>query len=416
MKLQIPSFLSDNDTLNRAWRIAMGDLISNIEPYQAGLLKKPEPCLMAGLGYSTPWMRDTAINTMLALSWLSPEVAKNTLLSVCTVRDGKAMVNGWGQDWDALIWVLGAYQYLQVSNDEAFLPLMKEITANSLAYHEQEAYDMKMGLFRGPAVYGDGIAAYPDKYVCVGKPGIVDCPIPMYTLSTNCMYYMVYRVAQRLGITDAGAKAQRLRQEINCHFWDDERGTYDYIAHECSHQEGLGLAFALLCDVAEEDKVRRVVDTVQMTDQGIACVYPSFERYRKLGGQGRHSGTIWPFIQGFWGLSLHRHGQYEAFDRNLYQMAEKAVRDGQFAELYHGETGEIYGGLQEDAPDGHIRLWNSTPRQTWSATAFLAQMIYGVFGCQWKQGILSHNTRIPYGCSFVHLYGVSHKDGLLDIE
>ena len=92
-------------------------------------------------------------------------------------------------------------------------------------------------------------------------------------------------------------------------------------------------------------------------------------------------------------------------------MAEKACRDSQFSEIYHSVTGEIYGGLQEDAPDGKIREWKSMRRQTWSATAFLALIVYGLFGCRWKDGVLHYKPRLPEGCRRMRIEGLPDADG-----
>ena len=415
MNINLPVFESDSKELNLAWRIAVGDIVGNIKPYHAGLLEKSEPCLVAGLDYSTPWTRDTAINTCFATAWLCPEVAKNSLLSVCVMKDGKRSISGWGQDWDAAIWGIGAYHYLQVTNDMSFLPIAKEVIRNTLDEYEKIAFDADCGLFRGPAVYGDGVAAYPDKFL-TGNSGIVGCKKPMFSLSTNCMFYMAYRIAEKLKVGDYAKKADELKRAVNRHFWNESRKSYDYLAHECAYQEGLGISFALLSGIADGERAEEVIRSAELTPHGIACVYPSFERYTRLGGLGRHSGTIWPFIQGFWGLALKKYNRNSEFDENLRLMAEKACRDGQFSEIYHSVTGEIYGGLQEDAPEGKIREWKSMRRQSWSASAFLSLIVYGLFGCGWANGALSYEPRLPGICKHMRIEGLPDGGKRVDIS
>lgn len=414
MKFSLPLFDSDSPELNLAWRIAVGDLIGNIRLYQSGLLPQPVPCLCAGLDYSTPWTRDTAINTCFATAWLCPEVAKNSLLSLCVLRDGVPVVSGFGHDWDAAIWILGAYQYWQVTKDEDFLPLFREVSSNTLRLYENTAYDTALGLFRGPAVYGDGVAAYPDKFL-TGTSCIIGCRQPMYALSTNAMFCMAYRAAGKLcRNNDYLQKATALKNAVQRHFWRADEGRYDYLAYECDAQEGLGVAFVLLSGIADGN-AGEVLRNVKLTPNGIACVYPSFERYIRAGGLGRHSGTVWGFIQGFYGMALHRYGKTAEFDENLRQMASKACRDGQFSEIWHGDTGEIYGGLQEDAPDGRIRMWRSMRRQSWTASAFLALMVHGVFGCQWENGKMTAAPRLPEGVHRARIEGLGDDGQVLSV-
>ena len=73
---------TSNPDLDRAYRVAMGDLISNVRPYRDGLLDEPQPVLLAGLDYGTPWTRDAAINAWNGVGLIWPVTTRNTLLSV----------------------------------------------------------------------------------------------------------------------------------------------------------------------------------------------------------------------------------------------------------------------------------------------------------------------------------------------
>ena len=127
-----PYFHSDDVVLNDAYRIAVGDLAGNVVPYRGGLLEKEEFCLLAGLDYTQPWTRDTAINVWYALAFTDSALCKNTLLSVLERADGKIRVAGsYGQSWDNVIWALGAYEYLLCHDDAEFLPFSLEVIANT---------------------------------------------------------------------------------------------------------------------------------------------------------------------------------------------------------------------------------------------------------------------------------------------
>ena len=65
--------------------------------------------MIAGLDYNTPWTRDTAINIWNALSILSPEVSKNTLLAVLEEEEGNIYIGG--QYWDSIIWMIRSEEY-----------------------------------------------------------------------------------------------------------------------------------------------------------------------------------------------------------------------------------------------------------------------------------------------------------------
>jgi glycogen debranching enzyme len=446
--------------LDRAFRIALGDLTGNILPYKGGILKHPVPCIMAGLDYDTPWTRDSSINVWNAAALLVPKVAKNTLLSVL-MKDETGQLRIGGQYWDAIIWVTGAWNYYLVTGDKEFLKSAFEVSRNSLFHFEKTEWDKEHQLFRGPACYGDGVGAYPDAYTHTknGSSGIEDWVaanpglraktgfgIPMLALSTNCLYAQAYSIMplmeKSLGWshgTDWHSKAVRLKKSIRKNFWMPQKGTFRYLADKlgaCEHQEGLGHAFVLLFGICDKKQAASVLKNQHITNAGIPCIWPPFERYRKNKDHyGRHAGTVWPHIQGFWAEACARAGLTEAFNREMTALAAHADRDSHFAEIYHPDTGKMYGGLQEFVDDpafafyfagldrsaipeyekSHIREWNSCRRQTWSATAFLRMIFQGLCGITFHETGISFHPCVPPETGPVRLVGLPYKTALLDI-
>ena len=417
-------FSCDNEMLTRAYQIAIADSVSNVKKYEGGLLTTLKSVIMAGADYDTPWTRDGSINVWNGFALLDREVSKNTLLSLLKNSGRNYLIDG--QYWDAVIWAIGAYEYVLVSNDTAFLKIAQNAIETTLNKFEREEYDSADGLFRGGAVYADGIAAYPDQYANGPNPGIegwLENPennaekapygrgLPMKALSTNCVYYEAYVIlAQMNELLDkdpstALAKAEKLKAAINNAFWNEEKGTYDYLAYECDYQEAIGIAFALLFGIADERQSALVLENTCVTEQGIACVWPAFDRYLELDGYGRHSGTIWPHAQGFWARAALEKGYAQGFDFELYALAEKAVQNGQFHEIYHPDTGEVYGGLQEFS-QGNIGSWGSCQHQTWSATAYLSCIYYELLGADIQNGSVTFTPYLPVGVNEAVISGM----------
>lgn len=424
---QLPSFETDREDINHAWDMAVRDLLSNVCLYQDGLLKEKAPVMLAGSRYDTPWTRDASINTWNAGALLIPDVAKNTMLSVLTQEDGACRVGG--QYWDAIIWVVGAYHYYLCTGDEDFFPLMVSASENSLAYFEETEFDPEKGLFRGPACYGDGVAAYPDRYV-TGESGIRAFPryfqekcaskgegIPCFTLSTNCLYAESYRLAYVMtGKEEYLQKHNALKTRINEVFWNEEKGRYDYLVDPWGRevvQEALGESFAILFGIADETQKKRIVENCVRTPNGIPCIDVRYERYTPY-GIGRHCGTVWPFAQAFLADAAAAI-RPELFSEELEVSTKNALRAGQFAEIFHPETGEPYGGVQEAG--GPISDdWHSVPHQTWSATGYLRMLLKDLAGLHFEEkGIRITPVRIP-GVSRLSLKGLHYRDAVLDIS
>jgi len=434
--LPFPEMKTSNRDVNRAYRIAMGDLLSNVRMFRDGLLDQPLPVLLAGLDYDTPWTRDAAINIWNGLGLFWPGVSRNTLLSVLERREDKLYIGG--QYWDAIIWTVGAWAYYLHTQDREFLTLAFEAVKNSLERFEMEEFDTRFGLFRGPAVYGDGVSAYPDRYSPGDTSSILDWVkanankkaqsgfgIPMMALSTNCVYAQAYRIANmmsgELGLEPNPIYAERaklLADRIQEHFWNPEKGTFNYMIDSegiCDFHEGLGHAFAILFDLTSSEQAGSILQRQHITPAGIPCVWPSFSRYTGLGGFGRHSGTVWPFISGFWGEAALKHGRTDLFEREFMILTTNINRDGQCAEIYHPQTGEIYGGLQEGNSGSNGMQWLSCARQSWTASAYLRMLLTGLFGLRFSTEGITFTPYLPVEINRAQISGISYRECKLDL-
>ena len=209
----------------------------NLLPFKDGILEEEKNVIIAGLGYVTPWTRDAAINTWNAGGLICPEEALNTLKSVLNHDDKGYYIDG--EYWDKIIWTTGAWSYYLFTGDKEFLKIAFDATCNSLEYLEKTEFSQELNLFRGGACFQDGVAGYPDIYAKPGESGIIvfsqdcreDCEnigvgLPMYVLSTNCLYYNAYvladKIAEELSLDKKyEAKAQKLKEAINNTSIDD---------------------------------------------------------------------------------------------------------------------------------------------------------------------------------------------------
>ncbi|MDD2764131.1 MAG: hypothetical protein PHE83_09190 [Opitutaceae bacterium] len=332
-----------------------------------------------------------------------------------------------------------AWSYYLYTGDKAFLEQALEATANTLARREQEEFDATLGLFRGPAVYGDGIAAYPDRYVTPnGSSGIYEWPpcnpekkapvgygLPMHTLSLNCTYFHTYEVISRMAaelnrpIDPAwAAKAARLQEAINRHFWKPDLGRYITLVDPWGtdeRQEAIGMAFSVLFGLADRNQQDSLFRHSMTTPAGMPVLWPTYSRYLARGGFGRHSGTIWPHAQAFWADAAARTGHVDLVSIELTGMAEKAVRDGQFYEIYNPMSGQPDGGLQEGGGRG-IVTWESCPHQTWSATGYLRLIFFDLIGMRFDEAGVCFEPTLPGGFDSIALTGLPYRQATLDIH
>jgi len=425
---------TNNKMVNNSIKIAFSDIYGNIKSFESSLDKKEKKVLIAGADYDRPWTRDTSINVYNGFCLMDKEISKNTLLSVLENIDGKIYIGG--QYWDAIIWALGAYQYYLVTKDNEFLSIAYKAIKNTLEKREKEEYTKEYGLFRGPAVYGDGVAAYPLIYGYSGKfSSILYYPkfnedrcykkgfgIPMHTLSTNIAYLLAYQIImqaiQILKIDDNikiyQDKELSLINSIKKHFvYSNER--LKYIVGklgDCIRQEGLGIAFASMTNIIGKEAFNHIY----ISNSGIPCLFPNFARYNIGTEYGRQSGTIWPHVQGFFAIEALKKEKYSMFEFEFNKLTEFSNRDKQFYEVFHPDTGEVDGGIQEHRTVEGVKKYKSCEHQTWSATAYVSMLLYGFAGIKITQNKISFTPYLNNKVNDIHIENLNIVKANIDLK
>ena len=406
----------------------------------SGLISYPPGVfLRAGQAYSPPqkWTRDNAVNSWNAASLLGPVVAANTLWAATTRQaDGSLILLQDTQWWDHIIWVTAAWNHYLITGDRTFLANAYETSVNSMAARRAQNFNASFGLFEGPGFMNDGIAGYPappDNPATGRSGGVLSYPgaSDMMVLSTNSEYYGAYQalasMATELG-RDAEAATYRaaastLRDAINAHFWREDAGTYGYFIHGSdsmagqldTHQEGGGLAFAVLYGVANADQTRKLLANAHWEPYGIVNVWPAFTRYSDA-QPGRHNVMVWPMVHSMFGDATAKGGRVDLFARSVTDLASLVNGvDGSFYELYNSVTGARDGGWQVRGSTS-LAHWVSQPNQTWSATGYLRMIYSGLFGLSFAPDKLTLAPTLPSGWGPVSLKGLHYRDMTLDIE
>ena len=418
---------SDSNVI-RAYDMALRVVEGNVKLWQHGLLDTSRPVLMAGKGYARPWTRDASYNTFFCAGLIYPKIARNTLLSVL-LKEGNVIRIG-GQYWDCISWVTGAWAYYTYTGDENFLRTAYTAAVNSLAYFRKREFDNATGLFCGPG-WSDGIGGYPEPYNNAGGSSfILDYAkhnahidkIRMKALSTNCLYYNAYRKAAQMGklldrpareCKDLAEKADALKAAINSHLWIKSAGHFAYFLDaqgRLDHsQEGLGHAQAILFGVAEAIRTELIFKNQYVCPHGIPCTWPLFSRFSN-DRIGRHCGTVWPQIQGFWALAAASEGKLAIMDREFEALTDMALASNDFSEIYHPFTGQPYGGFQIG------KLWRSQPAQTWAATAYIAMIYQDVIGMRFDSNGLFFKPLVPSRIIKLSLTGIKYRGMTLDVK
>ena len=166
----------------------------------------------------------------------------------------------------------------------------------------------------------------------------------------------------------------------------------------------------MLLDVASPAQAKLLVERSRTTDFGIALVEPEIPRY-SADKPSRHGRIVWPMAQGYWATAAARAGNTALFQREVETLAGLARNSNwNFREIYHPATGEPDGGWQSGIH------WESCTHQTWSATAFLRMIHYGLFGMTFEPAGMRLAPTLPAAWGSVTLTGIPYRHMVLDLH
>jgi glycogen debranching enzyme len=413
------TIISDNKSISDAFKLAVGTVDVNT---RRGILA-------AGGDYGGDWTRDIAINSWNGVGLLRPEIAVKSLWSVTVYKDTIGL-----QYWDKIIWTIAAYNYYKVTGDKEFLRPAYKCAANTMEQLEQQTFDKEYGLFRGPSVFNDGIAGYPEP---VYEPsnyssGVVDHKGSRYIkcLSTNSIYYGAYvaliKMAETLKmneakIADYKQKSAALKRNILKHLYHQDTNTFSYLIDQNgkpdNSQEGLGISFVVLFGIVDGPQANQLISHAVVSKFGITSIYPDFPRYSP-DKPGRHNNIIWPMVNGFFAKAAIAANDYATFTNELYSLTHLALDEDKgnydFREIYNPYSGKPDGGWQRSGSP-MASHWESCRLQTWSATAYISMILNGVIGLRFNESSLVFAPYLPAGVNYIELKDIAYRKATLNI-
>ncbi|MGH3762467.1 MGH1-like glycoside hydrolase domain-containing protein [Actinophytocola sp.] len=394
-----PTLVSGRETYDSAYAKAVRDVAASVSGR----------AFVAGESWPTVWVRDASYAIDLGCGLLRPEVSRATMRGVGGAdgwtQDRAAHFGGWPRLTDSVVGAVGAWACYVATGDLDFLRWSHDVTRASLARAEREVFDG--GLVRGCASFMESNSAYPPRFAWRGRAvGATKA------LSTNVLHHRAYTLAARAA-TLLGedpepfrTRAAALRQAINDRLWLPEHGRYAYYedadGRPSDRWEGLGTALALLWGVADDERAAAVFRTVTPTRHGLPCLWPRYPLWGPWLLRDEyhyHNGTVWPFVQGYWGWAAAARGFVDVFAAELASLADLAGRAETYHEFYRPDTGR---------PDG-------SARQLWSAAGYLAMVHYGLFGLRLDGEEVRFRPVVPAGFARMRLSGLTFRGRTLEV-
>ncbi len=370
----------------------------------------------AGGDYEQPWIRDAVLNTWNGANITEPRIARNTLLAVCERINGRVVIQQDNQDWDRIIWIVGAWQYVLATGDREFAALALEAAQYEWQQAQNRRFNRQYGLFTGGSFFNDGISGYPlDLYEPGCHSGFQgDHPKvrDVMTLSVNCLACEAYKSTAELAEFLGGSgkeyreKAEQLAGRIRMVF-ETPQG-YGYLLYPdgrlCRMQEACGQIFAALFSVCED--AGTLLKRMERSPAGLASICPDFAGVRQ---PARHNQLIWPFINGLFIRAAAQAGETELAGDEWEKLTALFLGSGlRFFEIYD-RAGQVEGGWQSG---DH---YDSCRDQTWSASLCIGAVLYGFLGLRVSVEGTSFHPAIPRSLEGLGIEGLLVRDSRITL-
>ncbi|TXF11981.1 amylo-alpha-1,6-glucosidase [Pelomicrobium methylotrophicum] len=338
--------------------------------------------------YDAVFGRDAAICALAMARSADAELVEGARLSLATlarhqadngqipkfVRPREREVDFWyvGCIDATLWWLIAAHQYVRLTGDVAFERAFADTIARGLNWLRCQEHP-KLGL-----VSQNEASDWADVM-----------PRSGYVLYSNALWYYVKRLYHLPGSREthrhfnhlffpfAGDLPEYRRLRLLGHFVRRKARDRDlflsFVNFSFWGEEGdvLGNLLAVLLGLASEARARAIVRALRCADierpvpvrVTLSPIEPGsplwrayMRRHRQNLAHQYHNGGCWPFVGGFWVMTLAALGEKAKAQAALAQLAQaNAVGGWAFNEWFHGQTGEPMG----------------MTGQSWNAAAFL---------------------------------------------
>jgi hypothetical protein len=352
----------------------------------------PCDCFETGERWTYVWTRDTAYAVDLALAWLDPTRAANSLAFKLSRPKGGGPLQivqdtGSGGSWpvstDRVVWALGAEEALKFLDGDARAALRRdalEALDATFAADDAAIFDPTDGLFRGEQSFLDWREqSYPP-----WTASDVTALAQSKALSTNVLHAAARRVRDALAAEDGAPTLDAdpaLRAAIEAAFWledDGQLSTFrlsDFDPAPDRRFDLLGASLAVLEGVVPADRAARVVAAYPHAPLGPPVIWP-----QQPATPIYHNRAIWPFVTAY-GLAAARAVDNPAvFDHDAASLVRGAALNLSNMENFEFLSGRNW--VDAGAESGPVV---NSRRQLWSVAGYLHFVVSGLFGMEATQ-------------------------------
>ena len=352
------------------------------------MLVRDDGALAAGAKWPGVWTRDVAYASVLALALAAPDAVRRSLLAKVDSLGRIIQDTGTGGSWpistDRMTWALAAWELYAVTGDRDWLRRAYGVISRSAEADLHAAFDAETGLVLGETSFMDWREQSYPRWM---EPRDI---ARSAALGTNVVHHATYRILADMA--DAlGEPAERwrtiadgLREAINAHLWQPDRGWYATFRYGrnfpslAPRSDALGHALAVIYGAADGERGRRIASSAPVVTFGAPVFWPYIPDIPSY-----HNAAIWPFVNAYWLWAAAETGNTAAVDHGLASIYRPAAlfltnKENMVAATGHFDGTEL-----------------NSDRQLWSVAGNLAASYRVLFGMRFEPDRLVFRPMVP---------------------
>lgn len=345
------TYSSPQTIVDATYNMAIECIASNI---------RPDDTYRAGAAWDGVWTRDVSYSIYLALAYLDPDRAKNSLLA--KVKNGRIIQDtGTGGAWpvssDREVWAIAAWEIYKFTGDKEWLSQAYEIIKASLADDMLVVWNPEYKLMRGEQSYLDWREQTYPRWM---QPKDI---YESMCLGTNVVFARAFEVlslmSEELGHDGIyyAQMSDTIKNSINNNLWMSDKGYYSEYLYggvfpiQSPATDNLGQALSIIFNVANDEMAQSIISRNPIVPFGTSSVYPQISGIKPY-----HNDAVWPFVQAYWNLATAKAQNEQALNAGLAAIYRAAALFGTHKELFVASNGDYRG----TAVNSDKMLWSST--------------------------------------------------------
>ena len=395
-----PTYKSDQMLVDAVYNMSLECIKSNV---------RPDNTYRAGAAWDGVWTRDVSYSIYLALAYLDPQNAINSLRA--KVKNGRIIQDtGTGGAWpvssDRIVWAIAAWEIYKTTGDRQWLAEAYDIIVASLKDDMQVVWNNEYRLMHGEQSYLDWREQTYPRWM---QPKDI---YESMCLGTNVVFARAFDIVEDMADeleveqpAEFEGMDEAITNAINKNLWLEERGYYSEYLYggvypiQSQATDNLGQALSVIFDVATDEMARTLISRTPVVAFGTSSVYPQLVNIKPY-----HNDAVWPFVQSYWNLAAAEVENIDAFNAGFGAVLRAAALFGTQKELFVASNGDYRGTAV------------NSDKMLWSSTGYVSTLFRVFAGMEFETDGINFSPFIPASISGDKVINnFRYRDAVLDI-